>query len=427
MPLALKERHLPTSLSLYFYKNWESKRLSENIEKVIRRMKEIKNLDYWRNYFEGVNSTIFEIIYNAIIVAPTDHPKEFRLQRGQIAEKLYWCHWNQCCGHDDHNEECASDLKIGGGNRQNTVNSSRDAHAEMNTGKFSYSEAEALTDEIDEENQIFGEVIRIKEILDHFQDESETGLFESLRRLQLMVPSVEILQATKIGKAVNALRGHRSNQISQFAGTLVDGWKIMVTEWIDAAAAIVDSSSHLNPSTVVEEGLPSPPLDEGAPLFATQTPIELSQFFDGIDEDENPENNMEYHEEHHESRRHPLPENQQNSKQKSQLPKHFLQESVDKSTKPSNYESPCKKNIIRKSQSSSQQDTCKLFDDAAVEAKLEATTRKLQQGYQQAENARKQRTTKFMDFKELPKQKLGPRNPYLKRKNYFRYLTHGRH
>lgn len=29
---------------------------------------------------------------------------------------------------------------------------------------------------------------------------------------------------------------------------------------------------------------------------------------------------------------------------------------------------------------------CKLLDDAAVEAKLEATKRKLQQGYQQAEN-----------------------------------------
>ncbi|GLT71309.1 hypothetical protein SLA2020_433400 [Shorea laevis] len=67
-----------------------------------------------------------------------------------------------------------------------------------------------------------------------------------------------------------------------------------------------------------------------------------------------------------------------------------------------------------------------LLDDAAVEAKLEATKRKLQQGYQQAENARKQRTTKFMHFNELPKQKLGPRKPYLKRKNYFRHFANGR-
>lgn len=119
-------------------------------------MKE-KNLDYWRNYFERINSSIFEIIDNAIMVAATDHPKEFMIQRGQIAEKLYW---NRC----DHNlnEEC-DDLKIG-----------RDVHAEMKMGqvsKYSYSQAEALTDEIDEDNEIFGEVIRIKEILDNCQYE----------------------------------------------------------------------------------------------------------------------------------------------------------------------------------------------------------------------------------------------------------------
>ncbi len=38
-----------------------------------------------------------------------------------------------------------------------------------------------------------------------------------------------------------------------------------------------EGSTDSNPSTVVdEEGLPFPPLDEGA-LFASQTPIELSQ------------------------------------------------------------------------------------------------------------------------------------------------------
>ncbi|GLT71308.1 hypothetical protein SLA2020_433390 [Shorea laevis] len=147
--------------------------------------------------------------------------------------------------------------------------------------------------------------------------------------------------ATRIGKAVNGLRGHKSKQISQFAGTLLDGWKIMVKEWIDAAAAIAGGSSHSNhSSTFLDEGLPTPPLDEEA-LFATQTPIEFSQFFDGIDEDGNPdENNMEYYEKNH--------ENQNSTKQKSQLPKEattpindkncqrIQQESVDESSKPSN-------------------------------------------------------------------------------------------
>ncbi|KAJ0041911.1 hypothetical protein Pint_18497 [Pistacia integerrima] len=45
------------------------------------------------------------------------------------------------------------------------------------------------------------------------------------------------------------------------------------------------NSSDPNPSTIDEEiGFPFPPLDEGA-LLATQTPIKLSQFFDGMDDE----------------------------------------------------------------------------------------------------------------------------------------------
>lgn len=127
-----------------------------------------------------------------------------------------------------------------------------------------------------------------------------------------------------------------------------------------------------------------------------------------------PENDMECYEEHNESGR--------DGKNRQ----HILQEPVDKSTKPSNTkasntdQSPYKRIIHKSTQSTSQQDVstiyeyiymkflqfsttsvnialilnpcyfffeiCKLLDDAAAEAKLEATKRKLQQGYQIAEN-----------------------------------------
>jgi hypothetical protein len=147
-----------------------------------------KSLNYWRNYFQGVNSSIFEIIDNAIIVAATDHPNEFRLQRVQIAEKLYSCQLTQFCGHEHKelemplktNNDILSDeyarfsdnsaeLEVGGVG-QTKVDSSMDDQAEMNmtqVSKYSYSEAEALTDEIDEESEMVGEVLRIKEILDN--------------------------------------------------------------------------------------------------------------------------------------------------------------------------------------------------------------------------------------------------------------------
>ncbi|XP_050242350.1 probable mediator of RNA polymerase II transcription subunit 26b [Quercus robur] len=413
-----------------------------------------KSFSYWRDYFQGVNCSIFEIIENAIKVAATDHPNEFKLQRGQIVEKLYYCQaGTQCCG-QNHNELAmlnetnngnfndehaivmantrltsnAADLEVGG-SEQSKVDSSSD-QTEMNTtqeSKYSYSEAEALTDEIDEESEIFLEVLRTKEILENSQDESETVLLESLRKLQLMVHSVEVLQ-------------------NLIAVVYSSGWKIMTNEWLDAAAIIAEGPVDSNPSTVFdEEGLPSPPLDEGA-LFASKTPIKLSQFFDGIDDDGNFELNMEY-DKNLESGTKPLLGNQNSTKHNSQLPmeatipirdkKHHLtqQQSVIKLTSNTetsntiskkgrthnlNLEQKVNNEIDFQLQASISISSTiffqksRLLDDAAVQAKLKATKRKLQASYQQAENAKMQRKTKFVDLHELPKQRLRRKKPYSK-------------
>lgn len=65
-----------------------------------------------------------------------------------------------------------ADLEVVG-SEQSKVDSSTD-QTEMNTtqeSKYSYSKAEALTDEIDEESEIFVEVLRTKGISFSSQDE----------------------------------------------------------------------------------------------------------------------------------------------------------------------------------------------------------------------------------------------------------------
>uniref|UniRef100_A0A6N2JZE4 TFIIS N-terminal domain-containing protein n=1 Tax=Salix viminalis TaxID=40686 RepID=A0A6N2JZE4_SALVM len=109
------------------------------------------------------------------------------------------------------------------------------------------------------------------------------------KKLRLMALTVDTLKATEIGKAVNVLRKHGSKQIRYLARTLIEDWKVLVDEWYSTANAIrgdEGTPDSVNPSVVdEEEGLPSPPLDEGA-FFATQpTSMELSQFFDGMDDD----------------------------------------------------------------------------------------------------------------------------------------------
>lgn len=147
------------------------------------------SLDNWRNYFRAANGDIFDIIDHAVMVAALDCPKEFKLRRDRIAEKLFTCKLTRCSGCDrvelavpgsefDEDEDGMIGCKRdecefeGGGSKESKVNSSRDDHVNNQiVSNFSYGDAEALTDEIEEESQVVGEVLRIKEILHSSEDE----------------------------------------------------------------------------------------------------------------------------------------------------------------------------------------------------------------------------------------------------------------
>lgn len=469
-------------------------------------------LDQWRNYFRTANSDIFGIIEHAILVAASDCPKEFRLRRDRIAEKLFSCKLTRCFGCDrvelavpeNDGGGCKIEFDMdacqfeagGSGSKESKVNSSskeskansiREDHGEMNMNQvsnYSYGEAEALTDEIEEETQIAGEVLRIREILEHSKDESDSVLFDSLRRLQLMVLSVDNLKATEIGKAVNGLRKHGSKQIRQLARTLIDEWKDMVDEWVNATAAIAEGTpDSVNPSVVDddddEEGLPFPPMDELSFLTTQPTSLELSQFFDGMDDDGNPRNNGEFNR-NRENGRKPALENQNISKRKQQLPDEAngvtkdkgqqikKQEPVVKSNKPINTQSgfgrpqeilvrpnrpsntdsgpgrPPKPGVGQKVNNETkflqksdkpaiqrkpvvgQQDKSKSSEEDTIQVKLEAAKRKLHERYQQAEDAKRQRTIQVMELQDLPKQGLGHRNPHIRHGNNNRHWANGR-
>ncbi|GJW68340.1 hypothetical protein Tco_0122764 [Tanacetum coccineum] len=128
-----------------------------------------KMLDYWREYFRSSNGDIFETIEKAIMVAASDYPKEFRIRRDCIAQTLYNCKLIKCIGCDkvelgvignDDQHEQHDDVEV--------YNGDGDHHQ---VSDYNYGVVEALTDEIEKESLMFGEVIRIKEIVDKHQDE----------------------------------------------------------------------------------------------------------------------------------------------------------------------------------------------------------------------------------------------------------------
>ncbi|KAJ7976572.1 Transcription elongation factor [Quillaja saponaria] len=213
-----------------------------------------KSLDQWKNYFQNENSSIFEIIDHAIRVAALDHPKELKLRRPQIVKKLYSCQLNGCCCIHEHNElavpqetnaaknknGCAKNGFIGNAGslrvadgRGTKVDSRRDINVEISMtqkSKYSYKEAEALTDDIDELNESIREVSRIMKILYNRQEEY----------------------------------------------AYCSGWNMVMEDWLNAAAAIIKEGATNNGHAVCDEvGLPTP-MDEGA-LLPPQTPMELSE------------------------------------------------------------------------------------------------------------------------------------------------------
>ncbi|XP_017242361.1 probable mediator of RNA polymerase II transcription subunit 26b [Daucus carota subsp. sativus] len=431
------------------------------------------NLEKWRSYFRTCSgSDIFDIIENGILVAATDCPQEFKARRDRIAETLFSSKLTKCVGCDRVDLSVASeDRKVDEGSKESKVESfSDDRNGGMNVNKFendySYRDAEALTDELEEESRRFGEVLRIKDILEN-HNEATSLVFESLQRLELMPLSVEVLQVTEIGKAVKAVRKHPSTDIRNLANKLLRVWIALVDEWVETRKTIAGdleggTPESMNPSIVDEdERLPTPPYEDLA-FFATHdSSMEFSQFFDGLEDELNPQNCEELNK-NTESGRKARVERNNISKPRQQplggsgaTPK-FKKEELNKKdaealmnkqatlvkpNKPpivkSGFDRPAKPSLEnkvlseiklqRKSDLTSQRPPIPKQKEtkSSDEDKLEATKRKLQERYQEAQNAKRQRTIQVMELHDLPKQGLGHRNPHVRPGN--RNGSHNRH
>lgn len=259
---------------------------------------------------------------------------------------------------------------------------------------------------------------------------------------------MQTLLSTNIGNAVSALRKHPIKDISKLARNLVRSWKSLTIEWVATTEAAKTQGSNespdsVNPSVNAEEecGLLSPPLDEGAFFAPEPTSMELSKFFDGMDDLGNPDceqfndengriTNIRKENNINQKRGSPFPREQ------NVLPKdnknHLMmkQETMVKQTPPSYADSRFVKsskqgletnlevNLQRQLDTtrtlrkpvSAEQDVKPNPSGQLLDQKLEIAKRKLHQGYQQAENAKKQRTIQVMELQDLPKQGFSGNN-----------------
>ncbi|KAH6820794.1 hypothetical protein C2S53_018912 [Perilla frutescens var. hirtella] len=304
-------------------------------------------LDTWRDYFRSSNSDIFSIIEHAIMVAASDCPNDFKAKRDGIAELLFTCGMSMK-GIDGDEEFTTGGSKDSEVNAKNRVGDQEDYDHDL----------EGVTDEIEEEShdQILEEIVRIKEVIDESAGKSTEVLLDSLRRLQSMPLSVQILKSTMIGKSVYALQKHGSKEIRNLGRRLVVEWRRMV---YNALAAEETKSNVEEEEEAFLGDSKESTMKKEAPNAGCRQP--------------NSNNVVKV---------------QQNGTliQKKSLPQQ--QQEADK--------------LNRVNEAVSEQ------------TRLEAAKRKLHQRYQEAENAKKRRMIQVVELRDLPKQSLAHRNPQMR-------------
>ncbi|KAJ0971990.1 hypothetical protein J5N97_019949 [Dioscorea zingiberensis] len=312
---------------------------------------------------------LWTLIESVIAVAARDHGAELRARRDAIVELLYSSEpAARCrnCGHDNGEDGAGSrgneGKEVASPERKRSVSSSP-PRSEPEYDDEEEAHEEELRDQehqVNHNRPIDSEQHRILAIKERIEDpdQPEETLVRLLQRLLDMDITFKALKETDVGRHVNGLRKHPSGEVRRMVKLLVRKWKELVDEWVksnsDGAlpAIITDGDSpqqvsgkmSQNGHQVLDFGF-SPPKPHNGGLGAEM-----------------------------ESRGKVIPRK----------------------------EAPPKPNQIT---ASSVTPPAVVKDSLIDPERLASARKRLHENYQEAQNAKKQRTIQVMDIHEIPKAK----------------------
>ncbi|KAL3818814.1 hypothetical protein ACJIZ3_004719 [Penstemon smallii] len=345
---------------------------------------------------------IWGLIETAIKVASSDYGDELRRRRDKIVESLYKP-TGQLCGNcntsvrdgvvQEDDQYYPQSIKNSDNNINNTSNNSHDdddnkcnnnnSNNNWNSNEDFISKS-PLTPESNHRNLSGGEeeedldpygglfddeqsrIIDIKEQLED-PNQSEEAVVDLLQSLADMDITFQALKETDIGRHVNRLRKHSSNEVRRLVKQLVRKWKETVDEWVKV-----------------------------------NQPRPNSNLIDGDSPQQNiPRNQQNGHHQVPDFGYSPNPQNGSSSADRSY---------IEHETKPKPPHSvPRREAPSRPAPQSAPRPTSSLNraprETAMDDERLNSARKRLQENYQEANNAKKQRTIQVMDIHELPKQK----------------------
>ncbi|XP_009613975.1 probable mediator of RNA polymerase II transcription subunit 26c [Nicotiana tomentosiformis] len=336
------------------------------------------DLDEFRLILSESKVDVWTLIDAAISVASVDCGDELKHRRDGIVEKLYSTRCRSC------NDVVNGQYSLDNGERvtrnvETVMNKSpltpESNHRNNNTSNDNKNDDEE--EDVDPYGGLFDDdeqtrILTIKEQLEDPQlsDEDVIDLLQSLADMDI---TFQALKETDIGRHVNRLRKHPSNEVRRLVKMLVRKWKETVDDWVRLNQPEQHGSSNLIAA-------------------------------DGDSPQQNvPKNQLNGHHQVPDFTYSPNPRNgssssDRNNSESEYKPKPVLPRNVtptrplQSAPKPTSAPPPSRPPPR----------------ESAIDLeKLNSARRRLQENYQEAQNAKKQRTIQVMDIHEIPKPKNG--------------------
>ncbi|XP_050207171.1 probable mediator of RNA polymerase II transcription subunit 26c [Mercurialis annua] len=339
------------------------------------------DVDDFRSILDSSGVDVWTFINTAISVASLDFGDELKHRRDKIVEMLYASSGScrNCdfeVGRIDHGG-LIKDVKGGGGGGSGSGGSPLATPLRSNHGDE--DDVDVVNDDDEEEDDmdpyagLFDDeqkkIFEIKQNLED-PDQPDDYVVDLLQNLADMDITFKALKETDIGRHVNQLRKHPSNDVRRLVKQLVRKWKDIVDEWVK----LNPQREHASSGLMADGDSPQPKLSQNGhhqvPDFAYSP---------------NPHNGSSGSDKYNSE-----PERKPKPVPRKETPSRPLQRSTPVS-------SPALHNVQRQREP---QRPSKFDSD-----KLDSARKRLQASYKEAENAKKQRTIQVMDIHDIPKPK----------------------
>ncbi|CAO2140976.1 unnamed protein product, partial [Urochloa humidicola] len=325
----------------------------------------------------------------ALAAAARDRPGELRARRDGIVERLYAGAGCSTCDARPLPPPRAA-LAAAGLDEEDDGEEAAPASSEAAEGDAA-EEAEELGgaggggDDDGELPGLESKIVTIRDLLED-PDQPEDELVSLLQNLEDMDVTYKVLQETDIGRQVNGLRKHSSAEVRRLVKQLVRKWKEIVDDWVR-----LHNSGGDGGSSIIADG-DSPDKIQGIGRSHQSPRVSGSQY---------------------------SPSPQRHNGSTSERVNNGFEPTMDMKRKaspvPTHHNSRQMNNNHHSTTiSSAPAKVTRDHKDSLLDLdRLDSARKRLQENYQEAQNAKKQRTIQVMDINEIPKPKN--RNAFIRK------------